>query len=287
MKKTGLALFGLLMILVSFNQGKAQDLKTEVYVKENVPQKKAVPYNYVREGDVMWSTTIWRMIDLREKMNLPLYYPTKPIGNRMNLTDLLLFGIDNEGLTAYDPNDPLNEFKMQMTKEQIDAAMDAGIDTIRITDVNTNELITKIVPKERRTDQVKQVLVKEKWFFDKNHSTMQVRIIGLCPIRMYYRPEDIGNPDAPVQMKQTFWIYYPEARNILANHEIFNRNNDAQQISFDDFFWQRRFSSFIFKESNVYDNRRIGEYTMGLESLYESERIKNYLFNFEHDLWEY
>lgn len=286
MKKTGLALIGLLIVLAGFTSVNAQDLKTEVYVKENVPQKKPVPYHYVREADVMWSKIIWRMIDLREKMNFPLYYPTKPIGNRMNLTDLLLYGIENEGLTAFDPNDPLNEFKMQMSKEQIEAAFGGGIDSVPVVnDAGITEIKTQV--KEKRTDEVKQILVKEKWFFDKNHSTMQVRIIGLCPIRMYYRTEDIGNPDAPILMKQTFWIYYPEARNILANHEIYNRNNDAQQFSFDDFFWQRRFNSYIFKESNVYDNRRIGEYTLGIESLYESERVKQYLFNFEHDLWEY
>jgi len=287
MKKIAIIIIGFSFLLAGFSEVKAQDLKTEVYVKENIPQKKAVPYPYVREADVMWSKIVWRMVDLREKMNMPLYYPTRPIGNRMSLMDLLLYGIDNEGLTAYDPNDPLNEFKIQMTKEQIDMALDAGVDTIRTTDVNTGELVTKIVPKERRTDEVKQILVKEKWYFDKTHSVMKVRIVGLSPIRMYYRPEDIGNPDAPIQMRQTFWIYYPEARNLLANHEIFNRHNDAQQISFDDFFWQRRFNSYIFKESNVYNNRRIGEYSLGIESLYESERIKEYIFNFEHDLWEY
>jgi gliding motility associated protien GldN len=116
---------------------------------------------------------------------------------------------------------------------------------------------------------------------------MQVRILGLCPIRLTPKEDASGNPTEVIDRKQTFWIYYPEARSIMANHEIYNRHNDAQHISFDDFFFQRRFASFIFKETNVYNNRPIMDYASGIETLYESERIKESLFEMEHDLWEY
>jgi gliding motility associated protien GldN len=273
--------------MVTNRSVKAQDVKTEVYVTEHIPYKKPVPYPYVREADVIWSKVIWRIIDLREKQNLPLFYPSKPIGKRMNLTDLLLFGIDNEGLTAYSTDDDLNEFKIPMTKLQIDAAFDAGVDTTKIQNINTGEMEDKVVMKERQTSEIKQLLVKGKWYFDKQHSTMKVRILGICPIRVYYRLDDQGLPTEDIVRRLTFWVYYPEARNLLASHEVFNRSNDAQQISFDDFFFQRRFGSYIYKESNVYDNRRIGAYTSGVETLYEAERIKNEIFTYEHDLWEY
>jgi hypothetical protein len=64
-------------------------------------------------------------------------------------------------------------------------------------------------------------------------------------------------------------------------------NNDAQRISYDDLFMQRRFGSIVFGESNVFDDRQINEYTVGKYTLFEAERIKNELFNIEHDLWEY
>lgn len=287
MKRIVLVLMMLTPLFIFKAEVTAQDLKTEVYVKEHIPNKVPVPYPYMREADIMWSKVIWRMIDLREKQNLPLYYPSKPIGKRMNLTDLLLYGIDNEGLTAYSTDDPLNEFKVPMTKEQIDFAFDALPDTQQVPDVNTGLMTTRIIPGERHTDEIKQILVKEKWYFDKQHSTMKVRIIGLCPIRVYNRLGDDGMPLDEIIKRQTFWIYYPEARNLLARHEVYNRHNDAQQVSFDDFFFQRRFSSFIFAESNVYNNRLISSYTTGLESLYEGERIKQEIFEFEHDLWEY
>jgi gliding motility associated protien GldN len=285
MKKT-LLLIGMAVFLGG-NFTQAQDLKTEVYVKEHIPQKKPVPYPYVREADVMYAKIIWRVIDLREKANLPLYFPTKPIANRWNLITLLLYGIDNEGLTAYSVDDPVNEFKVPLTKDEIDLAMGAHTDTTKVADVNTGELVTKVITHERQVEEVKQIMVKEKWFFDKQTSTMQVRILGLCPIRLHYRDDNNGNPTDEMVKTRTFWIYYPEARNILANHEVFNRFNDAQHISFEDFFYQRRFESYIFAEANVYDNRAIQEYKSGIETLYESEKIKESLFKMEHDLWEY
>jgi gliding motility associated protien GldN len=271
------------LLTVSF----AQDNKIEVYVKEHIPNKRPVPYAYVREADVMWSKIIWRVIDLREKQNFALYYPTRPIDSRVNLITLLLHGIDNEGVTAYSTDDPLNEFKQPLTKEQVDVQMGAKIDTIKVPDPNTGELVTKVIQRDRQIEAIKQIMIKEKWYFDKQLSTMQVRVLGICPILIRNKEDQNGNPTDEIEKKLTFWVYYPEVRNLLANHEVYNRFNDAQYYSFDDLFTQRRFSSFIFKESNVYDNRPISSYTSGIETLYESERIKESIFKYEHDLWEY
>jgi gliding motility associated protien GldN len=97
----------------------------------------------------------------------------------------------------------------------------------------------------------------------------------------------MGMPTDELLRKQTFWVYFPEIRPLLANHEVFNESNDAQRVSFDDYFMQRRFNSFIFRESNVYNNRPINSYALGMDALLEAERIKMWLFDFEHDLWEY
>jgi hypothetical protein len=46
------------------------------------------------------------------------------------------------------------------------------------------------------------------------------------------------------------------------------------------------FQSYIYKESNVYD-RNIQEYATGIDMLLESAKIKDKMFEFEHDLWTY
>jgi len=286
MKKIVFLLIGALLLGFTYSVS-AQDNLKEVYVREHIPHKNPVPYEYIREADVMWSKIIYRMIDLRQKQNLPLYYPTKPIGGRMNFIDLILYGIDNEGVRAFSTNDVLNEFTAQMTIDQVDRAFDAGTDTIKTPNPTTGMLEEIIVANPRKTDEVKKLLVKEKWFFDKNASVMKVRVVGISPIRVYNRLDDMGMPTEAVLQEQTFWIYFPEVRPLLANHEVFNRHNDSQRISFDDFFMQRRFASHIFAVSNVYDNRWNNSYTMGADALLEADKQKEWLFNIEHDLWEY
>ncbi len=118
--------------------------------------------------------------------------------------------------------------------------------------------------------------------FDKKHGKLDVRIIGICPYYMGY-DSDMGR----ALRKALFWIRFDEVRDILAKKEVFVTNNDAQRISYDDLFMQRRFGSIIFGESNVFNDRMISEYQVGKSALFEAERIKNELFNFEHDLWEY
>lgn len=285
-----LAISLMMVVLSSSGTIFGQDTKVEVYEKIHIPHKKPIPYPYTREADVMWSKTVWRMVDLREKMNLPLFYPLTPIGERMSLTSLIFYGIDNEGLTAYDPYKDVDEFKVPMTKEDLETSMDNKAKEVEVQDT-TGVMTKKTVAGERKMEQIKKILIKEKWFFDKNYSTMQVRIQGICPIRVYPREiKGSTNPDdesAEMILKKICWIYYPEARNLFSSHPVYNKFNDSQQASFDDLFMQRRFTGYIYAESNVYDNRRVQDYTTGFETLLESDRIKESIMNTEHDLWEY
>jgi gliding motility associated protien GldN len=287
MKRVAFLLLGLAMVAVAPQKLEAQDILTEVYTREHIPNKAPVPYAYVREADVMWAKDIYRIIDLRQKQNLSLYYPVKPINDRYNLVQLILWGIDNEGIRAFSSVDSRNEFTIPLDRSQIDEAFDAGTEIIKKPDINTGELRDTTIQNDRKTDEVKQIMVKEKWFFDKNHSVMNVRIVGLCPIRLYNKLDDQGLPTELVLKEKTVWVYFPEIRPLLARHEIFNNDNDAQRISYDDFFMQRRFHSYIFAESNVYENRAITSYAIGMDAMLEAEKVKEWLMEVEHDLWEY
>ena len=138
-----------------------------------------------------------------------------------------------------------------------------------------------VIVKEFNPIDVRQIRLKEDWFFDKQRSVQDVRIIGICPV-----VDDVDEKGEYKGTKPLFWIYFPEARPLLAKTEVFNRFNDAERRTFDDLFWKRFFGSYVIKESNVYD-RKISDYATGLNALMESDRVKNDLFNFEHDLWEF
>ncbi|TAJ13546.1 gliding motility protein GldN [Marinilabiliaceae bacterium JC017] len=279
-------LFFILIVLLSFadnGEVNAQNVLDGLYPKEHVANRKPIPYAHIREADVLWAKKVWRIIDLREKINLPLYYPTRPMDDRFSLIDLLLSGIQYEGLTAYSANFE-DEFKVTMTYEQVAGKMGAVADTSQIKNADTGLWETKIVGGEVRSEEVKQFLVKEMWFFDRNYSRMDVRIIGICPIREFIK-DDGG--EGRVLKKQVCWIYFNEARDLLARHEVFNPKNDAQRRTFDDIFIKRYFGSYIVRESNVYNNRNIETYTAGMEAMMESESIKNSIFTMEHDMWEF
>lgn len=253
------------------------------YKKTDIVAKRPMPLPSVREADVMWSKKLWRIIDLREKMNIPLYYPTQEMDDRVNLINLLLQGIENGQLTPYDARTD-DDFKIPMSYAQVKEIFGAEATTEEKIDFDTGERRTVTVQGEIRPNEIKQYMIKEEWYFDKQTSTLNVRIIGICPIREYVRENDASGQ---VQRTKVFWIYYPEARPLLATNLVQNPYNDARQHSFDDLFVKRLFSSYIVKESNVYNNRDISAYLSGIDAMLESKRIEEEIFNYEQDLWEY
>ncbi len=252
-----------------------------VYTKHITKKRKPIPFQFIREADVMWSKVLTRRINLTEKRNLSLYYPTEEMEDRRSLIQLMMWGIKNKSLTPFAEDD----FTSQFTLNEIDERFGAGIDTTYDIDPETGESIPLITKKPADISEVKELLVKERWIFDKQRSVMEPRIIGLCPIRLYYRDDDLDQEE--VRYKKLFWVFFPEARNIFASQAIYNPNNQSQEMTYDDFFLKRMFDGYVFKESNVYDNRTIQEYATGLDVLLESEKIKDKIFSYEHDLWEF
>ncbi|MDX9883072.1 MAG: gliding motility protein GldN [Prolixibacteraceae bacterium] len=278
-------LFGIMIfVLVSFHKETHAQIIDGAYKREDLSKRKPVPLPYVREADVMWSKKIWRVIDLREKMNQVLYFPTKETEGRFNLINLLLRGIEDGQITAYDARTD-DEFKVPITFEQVKEMFGATSRTRKVRDPLTGEMVDRVIQGEIRGEEVKQIMVKEEWYFDKQTSTLNVRIVGICPIQEFYRDEDINQTDA--QRRQVFWVYYPEARDVLASNSVINSNNTARNMSFDDLFIKRYFNSYVVKESNTFNNRDISSYLSGREAMLESKRIENEIFNFEQDLWEY
>ncbi|MDD4107367.1 MAG: gliding motility protein GldN [Prolixibacteraceae bacterium] len=249
----------------------------------DIYQKKPFPLPASREADIFWSKKIWRIIDLREKMNLPLYYPTVEMDDRANLISLLLTGIENGQITPYDARMD-DDFKVPMTFEEVQDAFGAEATTEETIDFDTGERKTVQIQGDIRPHEIKQYMLKEEWYFDKQLSTLNVRIIGICPIREFVRESD---GSGIIQRQKIFWVYYPEVRNLLATNLVLNPYNQAQSMSFDDLFIKRFFNSYVIKETNVYDNRDISAYLSGKNAMLESKRIEEQIFNFEQDLWEY
>lgn len=283
MKKIVVYIGMLVFVLGAVHKNADAQIVNGAYKYNDIYEKKPMPLVSVREADVFWQKTLWRVIDLREKMNIPLYYPTIEIADRTNLINLLLKGIENGQLTPYDAQAD-DDFKIPMSFAQVKARFGAEATMEEKVDFDTGQRTMVSVEGEIRPTEIKQYMVKEQWYFDKQTSTLNVRILGICPIREYMRE---GDTSGQVQRQKVFWVYYPEARPLLATNLVMNPYNEARQLSFDDLFIKRMFNSYIIKESNVYNNRDISAYLIGKEAMLESKRIEDQIFNYEQDLWEY
>ena len=234
--------------------------------------RRILPYDHVREADIMWEKRIWRVIDIREKMNLPFAYPERPFFT------ILMDGAINEEITVYSTED--DKFTSPLTPDEV-ASMGATVDTVITFDPETYEEQIQVVRNDLNPEDVKRFRMKEIWFFDEETSTMQVRILGIAP--MIDVKDENGNFRYE---KPMFWVYYPEARKILSRESVFNPGNDASPNTWEDLMEMRFFASYISKESNVL-NRRLQDYLSGVDLLLEADKIKREIFNFEHDLWSY
>lgn len=284
MKKIVVFIGIIALLVVAIKQEAKAQIIDGAYKRSDLKDRKPTSLPSIREADAMWRKKVWRIIDLREKINQPLYFPTKDVDRRFNLVNLFIEGIKTGKLTAYDAKND-DEFKVPMTFEQVKESFGATTRTQMVRDVDTGELKPKVVTGEIRSEEVKQFMVKEEWVFDKQTSTMNVRIIGICPIQEFYREGDVNQES--VQRRQVFWIYYPEARDIMASNEVFNPQNTARNSSFDDIFLKRKFNSYIVKEENIYNNRDISQYLSSKDAMLESKKIENSIFDYEQNLWEY
>ena len=245
----------------------------DVVKKEVMNERQVLAYQPIRESDIFWEKRIWRIVDVREKMNLPFAYPEEPFFK------ILSDAASKGEMPVYSADD--DKFSKRLSTDDV-LSMLSKTDTIVTFDPETYEEKVQIVRNDINWADVKRFRLKEVWFFDKETSTMQVRILGIAPLI------DVKDSEGNFRYEKVmFWVYYPQARELFARHRVFTLGgNTNATISWEDLFEMRYFASYITKESNVYD-RRIEDYARGVDALWESDRIKNQIFNFEHDLWQY
>lgn len=246
------------------------------------PNRKPIPYAHLRESDIMWMKRIWRTVDMREKINHVFYYPTKPDQGRKNLMTVIQESIMESGtITPYaaeDENGANDMFTIPLTPEE--AFKTLSYETVEQYFDDFGEERDTTISNEIGLEEITKFQIKEEVFFDKQRSVMETRILGIAPVVPVYSGGVIINE------QPAFWIYFPEARRVFAQAEVYNRQNDVHRLTFDDVFWKRMFASRIIKETNVY-NRAIADYKAPMDALLEAERIKEDIRNREHDLWHF
>ena len=266
----------------------------EKQIKEN--DETPLKYGFIDDRDVLWSKTIWELIDLNERINFPYYFPSDPsnLGDeRRSLFDVLVKGIEQNRIKEVYTDD---YFKNKMTYDQILKVLQRRIETEAYGQLlnegeTDQEILDEFVVEARTTSaEVLAYRIKGTWYFDKRQGELKYRLIGIAPCALDLSLQDPDFTPTEEQKKETnplFWIWFPDAREVLNEAFVFNTRNSSQPITFDHMLNSRRFNALIYKEENVYEDRLVEEYIFqdALQQLLESERIKSVIRDFEQDMW--
>lgn len=239
--------------------------------RQVIAERPVLPYQSVREADILFEKRIWRVIDVREKMNLPFTYPEAP------LFTILADAAKAGQLQAYADD----RFAEPMTLSDVENQI-ATVDTLYVYNMDTQTDELQVVKNDIDPNSIRRFRMKEAWFFDTNTGQLRVRILGIAPL------VEVTNDNGDFMYeKPLFWIHYPSSRTLLARQKVYTPGgNMSATMTWEDIFEMRYFASMVYKESNPYD-RRIQDYLSGEDIVYESAKIKDDLFNREHDLWSW
>ncbi|MDT0675477.1 gliding motility protein GldN [Autumnicola musiva] len=249
---------------------------------------KPLEYGYVGDRDVLWSKNVWEIIDLDERVNFPYYYPidTNNIGNnRRSLYDVLVSSIKNGKIKNIYADSYFNEKRtlndIRATLSKIDTT-DLGIEQYNAGEEVDQQFIDR---RDLGSADIAEYHIRGMWYFDKMQGELRYRLLGIAPVAPDVNFIDSGQTD----LVELFWVFYPDAREVLHEAKAFNGANTAMSLSFDHLLNSRRFDGLIYKEDNVQGDREVDEYISenAFMQLLESQRIEEQIRNFEQDMWNY
>lgn len=274
------------------NAKKPQDIGVKTEAQIALDNDAPLEYGYVDDRDILWSKTVWEVIDLDERVNFPLYYPTDTIdiGNdRRSLYDVLIKNIKNGRLEDVYADSYFTDKRkfsdLTATLQRVDTT-DYGYEQLNAGEEISPEFIMR---RDITAADIEEYRIKGMWYFDKRQGELKYRLLGIAPVAPdvnFIDDESMDPGDAKVEL---FWVWYPDARQILHEAKVFNQRNSAQPISFDMLLNARRFNGVIYREDNVHGDRKVEAYIPdnALFQLLEANRIQEVIRDREQDMWAY
>ncbi len=274
------------------NAKKPEDIGRKTEAQKALDNDAPLEYGYVDDRDILWSKTVWEVIDLDERVNFALYYPTDTIdiGNdRRSLYDVLLKNIKNGKLKDVYADSYFTDKRkfsdLTATLQKVDTT-DYGYEQLNAGEQVSPEFIMR---RDITAADIEEYRIKGMWYFDKRQGELKYRLLGIAPVApdVNFIDDDSMDPgDAKVEL---FWVWYPDARQILHDAKVFNQRNSAQPISFDMLLNARRFNGVIYREDNVQGDREVNAYIPdnALFQLLEANRIQEVIRDREQDMWAY
>lgn len=250
-------------------------------MKDRIP----LPYEHIREADAVYRHKIWRDIDIREKLNLPFRYAADADNGNQRFISILLKAVQDSAVTVFDGVD--DRFTTPLTKGEVAMKISGPMVDVPIYNENGELVGTRQMANEINLDSITKFRIKEEVIFDKESSRLFWRILGIAPVMKV--PSTLG-----IDLGETepFWIYYPDLRPTFAKYDVYNGKNFGARMTWEELFESRMFASRIVKSTidNPYDlyiKNYKGLQDNSILQLYESENMREQIFNYEQNLWEY
>ncbi|MCL6267723.1 gliding motility protein GldN [Flagellimonas myxillae] len=269
-----------------------QDIGVKTAAQIEQDNDAPLAYGYVDDRDILWSKTVWETIDLDERVNFPLYYPTDTIGigaDRRSLYHVLMKNIRNGKLTEVYTDSYFTEKRtlndLSATLSKVDTT-DLGYEQLNAGEQISAEFINQ---RDLSAADIEEYRIKGMWYFDKRQGELKYRMLGIAPVAPDVNFIDDESVDPGENKVELFWVWYPAARQVLHDAKVYNQRNSARPISFDMLLNARRFNGVIYKEDNVHGDREIDDYVFdnALFQLLEAKRIKEVIRDREQDMWAY
>jgi len=286
-----------LLFSYSYGQTNILNAKSPEEIGEKSSEKEKadgtehpMPYPHTDDRDIMWGKNVWEYIDLNQRANFPLLYPTdkRSTGDdKSSLYHVLIENIENGNIKHLYTN---SYFNRERSIDELDATLHYA-DTLEqgFEQLNAGEELDEqyVSHTDVDADDVQGYRIRGYWYFDKRHGDLRYRILGLAPmvIDAYSKQQDTEDPE-PVAL---FWVFYPEVRDILYKATAFNPNNSSRPLNFDELLNSRKFDAVIYKTENEHGDREIRDYAgeSAMKQLLESERVKEEIRDFEQNMWNY
>jgi len=279
---------------VGFSQSNILNAKDPSEIGKKTPEQiendnnKFLEYGFIDDRDILWSKIVYERIDLSERINFPLLYPTNDAlykDERKSLWRIIKEAIINDSIAnVYDPSN--DNFTTKIS-----------IDSVK-NQISSKEVVNgQVAVKQLESADIRSYDIKGIWYFDKRMGEMKYRLLGIRPIGKDINASvdpDLSDEERELNEKNIantplFWLWYPDIRPLLHREKVFNDQNNALRITFDQLLIARRFNSIIYKVDNVHEDRPISQYLPKdpFLQLMESNRIKEEIRNFEQDMWNY
>ena len=311
MKKLGFVIIALFGVVSVFGQHQVNSFFDDMGIVRLETQELSEAADTIisvfhRADDVVWSRTVYRIIDMRFRQNYQLYNPVSSEDPQYSsLFKVMLKAIEN-GMPIYEKSSTIGDVKPYfnlppMAREVIPTLLN----TDRTGELGDGDIATSeymLLNYDSTTQEMRfnnysykgfvrnqlKYMIQEVVFFDKHYSRLYSKILAIAPLHSDNVTYYDGMPVMEALYGQIlFWVPFDYFRPYMAQQYLMPNRNDTKRITFDDFFAQKLYTSYIVGASNIY-NRMIPDYVKTREEIvHEQQLIESELLNFELDLWEY